>query len=193
MADRLLGIPPDQITESEKAQQIQTLRCVQQKKFEERTKGDDSWLDEHYKYEKALNDLEQKYPDLPPETGPVRVVKVDNFGCACPTQLEGKTEDGKEVYARYRHGYLSVRIDDKPYFGKQLNFGEDENHSYEAYLKLRKGDEEKAKSSYESHQMLLKISGGVHSYSGFLSYDELVEATEGWLEWPHYGANDYNE
>lgn len=29
---------------------------------------------------------------------------------ACPSQWEARTADGRPVYIRYRHGYLSVRV-----------------------------------------------------------------------------------
>ena len=36
-------------------------------------------------------------------------IKLSWFGGACPTQGEGKTSDGYNIYVRYRWGYLSVR------------------------------------------------------------------------------------
>jgi hypothetical protein len=29
---------------------------------------------------------------------------------ACPSQWEGETEDGKEIYVRYRHGHLTIDV-----------------------------------------------------------------------------------
>jgi len=29
---------------------------------------------------------------------------------ACPSQWEGETEDGRAIYVRYRHGYLSAGV-----------------------------------------------------------------------------------
>jgi hypothetical protein len=34
--------------------------------------------------------------------------------CACPSQWEGRLEDGRMVYVRYRWGYLSVCVSPKP-------------------------------------------------------------------------------
>lgn len=39
------------------------------------------------------------------------VVSLEEGGTACPTQWEGTTDDGKEVYIRYRHGRLRVECD----------------------------------------------------------------------------------
>lgn len=187
MTDRLLGTPPDQITESEKTRRYGELREQQNASYESNKLDGknvkDGWLDEYSDFEKQIKELERKYPDLPPET-PITVSEVHNFGGACPTQLEGKTDDGKEVYVRYRHGYLRVDIDDECFFGKQLDFGEDDDHSYECYLKQWGGNKERAKKSYNSHQMAVRMSGGVHSYAGTLSYNELREATVGWINWP---------
>jgi hypothetical protein len=36
----------------------------------------------------------------------IKVVSIDYAGGACPYQLEGKTEDGKWFYLRYRGGWL---------------------------------------------------------------------------------------
>lgn len=36
----------------------------------------------------------------------IKIVSIDYAGGACPYQLEGKTEDGKWFYLRYRGGML---------------------------------------------------------------------------------------
>ncbi len=33
---------------------------------------------------------------------------------ACPSQWEGKLEDGRMFYARYRHGYFYISLSDGP-------------------------------------------------------------------------------
>jgi len=40
----------------------------------------------------------------------VKLVKLKKTCSACPAQWEGKLEDGRMVYVRYRWGYLSVRV-----------------------------------------------------------------------------------
>ena len=50
----------------------------------------------------------------------ITVATAVNVGSMCPTQFKGTTEDGREVYARYRWGYLSVEIDEVQVFGERL-------------------------------------------------------------------------
>lgn len=64
----------------------------------------------------------------------IKLVELERTCCACPSQWEGRTENNKPVYVRYRWGYLSVRVgqkgDDiesavcgKEVFGEQLGDG----------------------------------------------------------------------
>lgn len=41
-----------------------------------------------------------------------RVVALKKTSTACPSQWEGDLEDGRAIYARYRHGHLSVGVAD---------------------------------------------------------------------------------
>jgi hypothetical protein len=43
---------------------------------------------------------------------------------ACPSQWEGKTEDGKDIYIRFRWGTLRLDIDGKTIISMEI--GEDE-------------------------------------------------------------------
>jgi hypothetical protein len=62
----------------------------------------------------------------------VKVTEFKQTSIACPSQWEGKTDDGKKVVIRYRWGYLSLTI------------GEEEGHSwkigdeYDGYLEESK-------------------------------------------------------
>lgn len=38
------------------------------------------------------------------------VAEIEMTCSACPSQWEGKTDDGRAVYARYRHGFLTVQV-----------------------------------------------------------------------------------
>jgi hypothetical protein len=40
------------------------------------------------------------------------LVSLSRTCCACPSQWEGETDDGREIYIRYRHGSLSWGIGD---------------------------------------------------------------------------------
>jgi len=185
--NRLLGNPPDQITEEEKEQRIQEIMDAQRElvrpQVDADEKSDRNYLLKVGELEAKIVEIEKKYPDLPPEK-PIVVAKVKWFGGACPTQLEGTTEDGKEVYARYRGGRVRVEIGNEVLFSKQLDYGEDDDHSLEYYMKTFGYDEERAKKSVESHELMKLMNGGYVSYRGTLSYQELIEATKGWLEWP---------
>jgi hypothetical protein len=44
--------------------------------------------------------------------GRPKVVALEKTSLACPSQWEGTLEDGRVIYARYRHGALSVGIGD---------------------------------------------------------------------------------
>lgn len=41
-----------------------------------------------------------------------KLVELKRISQGCPEQWEGKTEDGKYVFARERHGYVRVEVDD---------------------------------------------------------------------------------
>jgi hypothetical protein len=69
---------------------------------------------------------------MPPLGGPLVITELKCTCSSCPTQWEGWTDDRRQIYVRYRHGYLSIRVgkpDDaeefaavrgKKIFGKQL-------------------------------------------------------------------------
>lgn len=40
----------------------------------------------------------------------VRIVSLVLTCGACPSQWDGRTDDGRKVYIRYRHGFGSVRL-----------------------------------------------------------------------------------
>lgn len=42
----------------------------------------------------------------------MKLKRLERTCIACPSQWEGETEDGREVYVRYRHGRLSVEVGD---------------------------------------------------------------------------------
>jgi hypothetical protein len=177
--DRLLGEAPDQIRETEKAARLQAL--WEKKRQVVDAKGE-HWLDEYSEFARQSVEVERKYPDLPPEK-PVEITEIHMTSGACPTQFEGRAADGREVYVRYRGGYLSVSLDGEDLYGQQLDWGEGDDHSLEHYKELMK-DEEKAKQMVQSHETLKKFNGGYVSYDGTLSYEQLMEATKGWFIWP---------
>jgi hypothetical protein len=44
----------------------------------------------------------------------MKVTEITQTCSACPSQWEGKIEDGRMFYARYRWGCLSVRLSETP-------------------------------------------------------------------------------
>lgn len=170
--NRLLGTAPNQITEEEKKLRLDNLYdkliAALDKSKEDQT---GEWMKPYGEVQKELVALQRNYPDLPPESGPIIVVSVRQECHACPTSWTGKTIDDKEVYARYRWGYLSVEVDDRVVYGRQLDYGEDD----------REWMDEKMNSSDE---LLKMMNGGFSSYAGDMDYHELIEHTQGWLAWP---------
>ena len=51
----------------------------------------------------------------------IKVVELKRTCWACPSQWEGKTDAGNDVYIRYRWGYLRVDLDGQEIFGKQID------------------------------------------------------------------------
>ena len=50
----------------------------------------------------------------------MRIIELEQTCYACPSQWEGKTLSGQDVYIRYRWGYLSISIDEKAIYGEQI-------------------------------------------------------------------------
>ena len=44
----------------------------------------------------------------------MKVNKIIETCGACPSQWEGSLDDGRAIYIRYRHGYLSIRLSEEP-------------------------------------------------------------------------------
>lgn len=49
-------------------------------------------------------------PTNTPSAAPVRLRTLYMTCGACPSQWEGTAEDGRAIYVRYRHGYLSAGV-----------------------------------------------------------------------------------
>lgn len=47
-----------------------------------------------------------------PDDGLPTVASLEQTCSACPSQWEGQLDDGRWMYARYRGGYLSIRLGD---------------------------------------------------------------------------------
>ena len=55
----------------------------------------------------------------------LRVTNIVQTCGACPSQWEGKVEDGRMIYIRYRHGYLSIEASIHPSNDVDDAIGED--------------------------------------------------------------------
>jgi hypothetical protein len=113
-------------------------------------------------------DLEGEYVVLPHRSGGVLriaplpvggapvVISLKKTCPACPSQWEGKLDDGRVVYARYRWGGLSVGV------GEELEDAVDNGMSEGALFSENVGD----------------------GLDGFMSFEELRAQLSGLLEFP---------
>lgn len=77
----------------------------------------------------------------------MKVLEVVQTCKARPSQWEGRLEDGRALYVRYRYGYLQIgagstlgeAIDDTSIFGKQLATQLDGELSYQDLLDITSG------------------------------------------------------
>lgn len=46
----------------------------------------------------------------------MKIIELEMTCWACPEQYRGRTECGKEVYARERHGHVRIDLDGKTYY-----------------------------------------------------------------------------
>jgi len=88
----------------------------------------------------------------------VRKAKLIQTCEGCPSQWEGYTDKNEPVYIRYRWGYLSVEIDDKEIFGKNIDAEFDGILSFEELKQKLKGrlDVEEADIDKEDFNLFLK-------------------------------------
>lgn len=85
----------------------------------------------------------------------IKVIEVKQTCFACPSQWEGYTEDGRTIYVRFRHGFLSVRL------------------SAEKSIDTSDAVEGPEVFGYNHPEE-----------DGFLSYEELKSLTKHFAEWP---------
>ena len=179
--NRFLGNSPDQISEGEKKRRLEE---ISKEKRLAREEKDERFIETVNALTKEEVELDQKYPDLPPEQ-PIVVKEIKQDCDFCPSSWVGQTVDSKEVYARYRWGYLSVTVANETVFGKQLD--EDKRSEDEVKADAQKNwgeNQDRVDSMVNTWRMLKEFGGGVISYDGSLSYRQLREATENWFIWP---------
>lgn len=111
------------------------------------------------------------------------VAEVTEEGGACPYQVEGKTDKGERVYARYRSGYLRVEVNGKVVLAKQV--GKDQNDDEEIERLRKSGCSEESIQSTEQMLKLMREHQGYVCFDGFMDMDQLRKATEGEIQWPN--------
>jgi hypothetical protein len=89
-------------------------------------------------------------------SGDAKVTALKRTCLACPSQWEGTLEDGRAVYARYRHGELSIGVGDEI-------------------------DEAVRNASSDVALYAVEVGDGL---DGFMSFEELKAKVCGVLEFP---------
>lgn len=85
-----------------------------------------------------------------------KLVSLKNTCIACPSQWEGALEDGRAIYARYRHGELSVGV------GNDIN--------------------EAVRNGMSDQALYAKAIG--NGFDGFMDFQELKAQLHRVLEFP---------
>lgn len=109
------------------------------------------------------------------------VAKVTNAGGACPFQVEGVTDKGEEVYARYRWGNLRVEVNREIVYRWRKK--EDQDDETRIKEMREAGMKEDHIQSMETTFKMMRESGFVPWY-GHMTYDKLKEITAGIIQWP---------
>jgi hypothetical protein len=84
------------------------------------------------------------------------VTEIGQTCHACPSQWEGRTDDGDYIYVRFRWGFLAI--------GKGPTI------------------EDAIDNAYKQEEIFGRQLKG--SLDGFLTYEELIETTKGFISWP---------
>ena len=111
------------------------------------------------------------------------VAKVTSAGGACPFQVEGVTDKGEPVYARYRHGNLRVEVNREIVYRWRKKEDQDDE-SRIANLRASGLSEEHIKSMETTLKTMREYNQGPISFDGYMDMDQLREITEGIIQWP---------
>lgn len=100
--------------------------------------------------------MSKTYREISMPKFPIVVTKVEQTCGACPSQWDGQTSDNRQIYIRYRWGFLGISV------------GEIGDTSEFAAVSGR------------------EVFGLAHGdgLDGVLSYDELKELTRREISWP---------
>jgi uncharacterized Rossmann fold enzyme len=83
-----------------------------------------------------------------------KIKKLKQTCLACPSQFEGKTDDDRPIYIRYRFGYLSIRVGE---VGMDIM------------------------NAVEGKEIYGKVVG--ESFDGLMDLEEIIELTGDVIEW----------
>jgi hypothetical protein len=112
------------------------------------------------------------------------VAKVTSAGGACPFQVEGVTDKGEEVYARYRWGNLRVEVAGEVVYRWRKKEEPESDEARIASYRAVGMKEDMIEKMESSHKMMEEFCQGSISYHGYMTYDELREITAGVIQWP---------
>ena len=118
----------------------------------------------------------------------ITIKQIKNLHTACPSQWEGETDDGQDVYVRYRGGELSIEIGDSFVFCRFIDehMTMEKMEKWVAQLKEEGLHESIAESMLSSHRNIIDFlpEGEQFSYHGDLKYERLVNQTKDLINWP---------
>ena len=98
-------------------QRKEAVAAAQEYAAEQRALGAETWTThERRAYRKALKTFSGSL--LSPDPLPLEITELYMTTSGFPTQYEGYTKDGREVYIRYRHGRLSFEVNSAFWFDK---------------------------------------------------------------------------
>ena len=113
----------------------------------------------------------------------INVASITRTTSACPAQWEGLTDDGKDVYVRYRSGWLSIEVGDVEEFCDFI--GEDQNDEEELARMKRIGmSDEHLSGMKTTFETMRKFGRGPLCFDGYMEFEELKEATLKSFAWP---------
>lgn len=116
---------------------------------------------------------------------PVQVIRCWVTCGACPKTWNGITSDRKKVFVRYRWGNLRIEVDNQTVFFCKVDEETDEERQ-ERHDGLRASFSEEVVIQSDKDMLALFEAAGDpgHSYDGNLDYNELVEITKSYFQWP---------
>jgi hypothetical protein len=60
----------------------------------------------------------------------MKIILLEQTCSGCPTQFSGQTDNGDDVYIRFRWGHLQIDVNHKPIYSEQIG------HPYDGFISL---------------------------------------------------------